>query len=91
MAKRNPDGRAPEGLLERSADLIGETLGTAVRRMEDLGGRARAGAAAATREVRKAARRTTRRIKLTSRRTRGGTRTTTARRKSTRGMARKKR
>jgi hypothetical protein len=39
MAKRNAGGKASDGILERSADRIGEALGTAVRTMEDLGGR----------------------------------------------------
>jgi hypothetical protein len=97
MAKQNPEGKAPEGLLERSADRIGEALGTAVRKMEDLGGRAaevasdlRGRAETVGQKARKAVRRTTRRIKASGRRTR---KTTTAgrSRKSTKRTATKKR
>jgi hypothetical protein len=77
MVKQNPEGNASEGLLERSADRIGEALGTAVRKMEDLGGRAaeaasdlRGRAETVGRKARKAVRRTTRRIKASGRRTR---------------------
>jgi hypothetical protein len=81
MAKQNRDDTASAGLLERSADRIGAALGTAVRRMEDLGG-------AVTRKV---TRRTTRR-KARGTSTRRRTRTAAARgRRKSKGTSRKKR
>jgi hypothetical protein len=93
MAKRNR-GTVSADLLERSADRIGEALGTAVRTMEDLGGRAAQAASdlrGRAEAVVQKARPTTRRLKASGR-TRRGTRTVAARRgKSSKRTGRKKR